>query len=40
MPLYWDDERRDARALATPVRYRSDRRRIEQPTRAKTSDQR
>lgn len=40
MPLYWDDERRDARSLATPARYRSDRRRVEQPTRVKTSDQR
>ena len=39
-PLHWNDERRDARSLATPARYRSDRRRIEQPTRVKNGDQR
>jgi hypothetical protein len=39
-PLHWNDERRDARSLATPARYRSDRRRIEQPTRVKSGDQR
>lgn len=37
-PLHWDDERRDARSLSTPARYRSDRRRIEQPTRVKGND--
>lgn len=39
-PLHWNDERRDARSLSTPARYRSDRRRIEQPTRVKNGDQR
>jgi len=34
--VLWDDERRDPRALSTPARYRSDRRRVDQPTRAKT----
>lgn len=34
--VLWDDERRDPRALSTPARYRSDRRRVYQPTRAKT----
>ena len=34
-PLHWDDERRDARSLATPARYRSDRGRIVQPSRVK-----
>jgi hypothetical protein len=37
-PVHWDDERRDARSLSTPARYRSDRRRIEQPTRVKSND--
>jgi hypothetical protein len=37
-PVHWDDERRDARSLSTPARYRSDRRRIEQPTRVKSSE--
>ncbi|MGH6664819.1 MAG: DUF2336 domain-containing protein [Pseudolabrys sp.] len=37
-PLHWDDERREARALSTPARYRSDRRRIEQPTRVKNGE--
>ena len=37
-PIHWDDERRDARSLSTPARYRSDRRRIEQPTRVKSND--
>jgi hypothetical protein len=36
--LYWNDERRDARSATTPARYRSDRRRIEQPTRAKNAE--
>jgi hypothetical protein len=35
-PVHWDDERRDARALATPARYRSDRGRVVQPSRGKT----
>lgn len=35
-PLHWDDERRDARSLSTPARYRSDRGRVTQPSRAKT----
>jgi hypothetical protein len=39
-PLHWNDERRDARSLSTPARYRTDRRRIEQPTRVKNGDQR
>jgi len=34
-PLHWDDERRDARSLSTPARYRSDRGRVTQPSRAK-----
>lgn len=34
--VLWDDERRDARSLSTPARYRSDRRRIEQPTRVRS----
>jgi len=37
-PVHWDDERRDARTLSTPARYRSDRRRIEQPTRVKGNE--
>jgi hypothetical protein len=36
-PVHWDDERRDARSLSTPARYRSDRGRIGQPTQVKTS---
>lgn len=36
-PLHWDDERRDARSLLTPARYRSDRGRIVQPLRVKPS---
>jgi uncharacterized protein (DUF2336 family) len=31
-PLHWDDERREARALSTPARYRADRGRITQPS--------
>ncbi len=37
-PLYWNDERRDARSAATPARYRSDRRRIVEPTRVKKNE--
>jgi hypothetical protein len=37
-PVHWDDERRDARTLSIPARYRSDRRRIEQPTRVKGNE--
>jgi len=33
----WDDERRDARSLSTPARYRSDRGRVVQPSHVKTS---
>lgn len=36
-PVHWDDERRDARTLSTPARYRSDRRRVTQPSHVKTS---
>jgi len=36
-PVHWDDERRDARSLSTPARYRSDRRRVVQPSHVKTS---
>ncbi len=36
-PLHWDDERRDARSLSTPARYRSDRGRVVQPSRVKPS---
>ena len=36
--VHWDDERRDARSLSTPARYRSDRRRIEQPTRVRNNE--
>jgi hypothetical protein len=36
-PVHWDDERRDARSLSTPARYRSDRGRVVQPSRAKSS---
>jgi len=35
-PVHWDDERREARSLSTPARYRSDRGRIVQPSRVKT----
>ncbi len=35
-PFHWDDERRDARSLPTPARYRSDRGRVSQPSRVKT----
>jgi len=35
--VYWDDERRDARALSTPARYRSDRGRITQSSYVKSS---
>ncbi len=35
-PVHWDDERRDARSLSTPARYRSDRGRVMQPSRVKT----
>jgi uncharacterized protein (DUF2336 family) len=34
-PMHWDDERRDARSLSTPARYRSDRGRVVQPSRVK-----
>jgi hypothetical protein len=36
-PVHWDDERRDARSLSTPARYRSDRGRVTQPSHVKTS---
>jgi hypothetical protein len=36
--VHWNDERRDARSLSTPARYRSDRRRIEQPTRVRSNE--
>ena len=36
-PGLWDDERRDARSLSTPARYRSDRGRVVQPSHVKTS---
>jgi uncharacterized protein (DUF2336 family) len=36
--IHWDDERRDVRSLSTPARYRSDRRRIEQPTRVRSNE--
>ena len=36
-PVHWDDERRDARSLSTPARYRSDRGRVVQPSHVKTS---
>jgi len=36
-PVHWDDERRDARSLSTPARYRSDRRRVTHPSHVKTS---
>jgi len=36
-PLHWDDERREARSLSTPARYRSDRGRITQPSRVKSN---
>ena len=36
-PVYWDDERRDARSLSTPARYRSDRGRVGQPAQVKSS---
>jgi len=36
-PLHWDDERREARALSTPARYRSDRGRITQPSHVKSN---
>ena len=35
-PLYWDDERRDARTASTPARYRSDRGRITRPSHVRT----
>jgi uncharacterized protein (DUF2336 family) len=35
-PGLWDDERRDARSLSTPTRYRSDRGRVVQPSHVKT----
>ena len=34
-PLHWDDERRDARSLSTPARYRSDRGRVTLPSHVK-----
>ena len=36
-PRLWDDERRDARSLSTPARYRSDRGRVVQPSHVKTN---
>jgi hypothetical protein len=36
-PVHWDDERRDARSLSTPARYRADRGRVVQPSHVKTS---
>lgn len=36
-PLHWDDERREARSLSTPARYRSDRGRITQPSHVKSN---
>jgi hypothetical protein len=36
-PVHWDDERRDARSLLTPARYRSDRGRVVQPSHVKAS---
>ena len=35
-PLHWNDERRDARSLSTPARYRSDRGRVVQPSHVKS----
>ena len=35
-PVQWDDERRDARSLSSPARYRSDRSRVSQPSHIKT----
>ena len=35
--VHWDDERRDARSLSTPARYRSDRGRAVQPSQVKTN---
>jgi hypothetical protein len=35
-PLYWDDERRDARTASTPARYRSDRGRITRPSHVRS----
>ena len=35
-PVHWDDERRDARSLSTPTRYRSDRGRVGQPSHVRT----
>ena len=34
-PVYWDDERRDARSLSSPARYRSERGRVSQPSHVK-----
>ncbi len=36
-PVHWDDERRDARTLSTPARYRSDRGRVVQPSHVKNA---
>ena len=36
-PGLWDNERRDARSLSTPARYRSDRGRVVQPSHVKTN---
>jgi len=33
---HWDDERRDARSLSTPARYRSDRGRVARPSHVKS----
>jgi hypothetical protein len=35
-PMHWDEERRDARSLSTPARYRSDPGRVVQPSRVTT----
>ena len=35
-PVHWEDERRDARSLSSPARYRSDRGGVSQPSRIKT----
>ncbi len=37
-PVHWDDERRDARSLSSPARYRSDRGRVSAPLIVKTGE--
>ncbi len=37
-PVHWNDERRDARSLTTPARYRADRGRVAQSTQVKTKE--